>query len=239
MLKEQTKNLSLLYLEDDIDVRDSTNLIFQELFKEVIIGVDGKEGLSLYSEYKDTTGSYIDLIISDINMPNIDGIGLSKEILKINPNQKLVIVSGYSESEYFIELIKIGVSGFIKKPFSLKDIFDTLYKVSSEICEHIRVNSCIELEKGFKWDKEFKILFQNEKRVPLTKNEINLMTLLMTNINKVFTDSDIFNYIYYDNPEKEFSSDVVKGLLKRLRKKIPKNLIQNNPKLGYNINKYL
>lgn len=227
-----------MYVEDNISVRETTIFIFQDLFKEVIVSVDGLDGLSKYNEYKTLRGEYIDIVISDIHMPKMNGITLSKEIFKINSNQKIIIVSGYSESEYFIELIKIGVSGFIKKPISSTEIFDILYEVSTQISSDKEFNRFIEFAESLKWDNKFKVLFNNENKINLTTNEISLMNLFINNFNKKFTDLDIFNYIYYDYPEKEFSSDVIKGLLKRLRKKIPKNLIQNNPKIGYHINKY-
>ncbi len=170
-------------------------------------------------------------------MPNMDGISLSKEIYKINPKQKIIIISSYNETNYFIELIKIGISGFIKKPLSLAEVLDIIYEVCNQLCDDKELNRYIEFSKDLKWDNKLKILFNNNIEIALTMNEINLMNLLVNNLNKKFTDLDIFNHIYYNNPEKEFSIDVIKGLLKRLRKKIPKNLIKNNPRLGYNIKK--
>ncbi|MCF6340240.1 MAG: response regulator [Sulfurimonas sp.] len=205
------------------------------MFKEVIVGVDGIDGISLYYDYKTATKEYIDIVISDIKMPNMDGITLSKEIYRINPKQKIIIISSYNETNYFIELIKIGISGFIKKPLSLTEVIDIIYEVCMQLCNDKELNRYIEFSKYLKWDNKFKILFNNNIEIALTMNEINLMNLLVNNLNKKFTDLDIFNHIYYNNPEKEFSIDVIKGLLKRLRKKIPKNLIKNNPKQGYSI----
>ena len=133
MLKEIAQNFSILYVEDDDMLRESTSMIFRNLFKELSIGVDGVEGLSLYNERVSTHGDCFDIVISDIQMPNMGGIALSKEILKINRHQKIVIVSAYSETDYFIELIKMGVSSFIQKPISSTQIFDTLYEVCTSI----------------------------------------------------------------------------------------------------------
>ena len=116
-------------------------------------------------------------------------------------------------------------------------MLDIIYEVCNQLCDDKELNRYIEFSKDLKWDNKLKILFNNNIEIALTMNEINLMNLLVNNLNKKFTDLDIFNHIYYNNPEKEFSIDVIKGLLKRLRKKIPKNLIKNNPRLGYNIKK--
>ncbi|RLA83029.1 MAG: DNA-binding response regulator, partial [Epsilonproteobacteria bacterium] len=58
----------------------------------------------------------------------------------------------------------------------------------------------------------------------------------ITNIGHKFTEFDIFNHINYDNIDKEFSSDAIKSLIKRLRKKLPKDSIQNHKSLGYSLN---
>ncbi|MCK4874283.1 MAG: response regulator, partial [Sulfurimonas sp.] len=92
-LKDIAQDFSVLYVEDDERLRESTSIIFKDLFKEVIIAGDGLAGLSLYKEHRDKTESYFDIVISDIQMPNMDGIALSKEILKINKKQKIIIVS--------------------------------------------------------------------------------------------------------------------------------------------------
>ncbi|MCK4875269.1 MAG: response regulator transcription factor, partial [Sulfurimonas sp.] len=158
--------------------------------------------------------------------------------LKINKNQKIIIVSAYSEADYFIELIRMGVSSFIQKPISSAQIFDTLYEVCTSIHAEREENRYIDIDEYFQWDNKFKILLHNNVEVSLTLNEVNLMNLIINNSNKKFTDLEIFNHIYFDDPEKEVSTDIIKSLLKRLRKKIPKDLIKNNPKLGYNLNKY-
>lgn len=237
MLKKIAQNFSVLYVEDDDELRESTASIFEDLFEELVVASNGAVGLSLYNERINKGKPYFDLVISDIQMPFMDGIALSKEILKINKKQKIVIVSAYSETEYFIELIKMGVASFIQKPISSAQLFDTLYEVCTSIYNEREESRYIELAQGFKWDNDFKILLQNGLEIPLTANETNLMDLFINNCNKKFTDLDIFNNIYYDDPEKEFSVDTIKSLLKRLRKKIPKDLIKNNPKLGYNLNK--
>ncbi len=233
------QKFSVLYVEDDKQLRDATSVIFQDLFKQVAIAEDGEEGLSIYKEFLDSTGCSFDIVISDIQMPKMDGISLSKEVLKINKNQKIIIVSAYSETPYFIELIKMGVSSFIQKPISSEQIFDTLYEVCTSIYNEREICRYIDLGENFKWDNKLKILFNNGAEVNLTESETNLMNLFINNVNKKFTDFDIFNHIYYKEPDKEFSTDTVKSLLKRLRKKIPQDLIKNNPKLGYSLNKVL
>ncbi len=80
MNKEVLKNISILYVEDENDVRDFTSKILNPLLKKVFIAQDGEEGLKVFQENKDE----IDLIVSDINMPKMDGLSMCDAIKKIN-----------------------------------------------------------------------------------------------------------------------------------------------------------
>jgi len=210
-----------------MQVRDSILEFFEGLFKEIIIAKDGQEAITLYE--KDT----FDIVISDIQMPNKNGIELSREILKQNKKQKVIIISAYNETKYFIELIKIGVAGFIQKPFSTSQMLDTLCDICLEIEEENNASEFVYLNTSFKWNIEKKVLSEKDIPVQLTANETAVLELFIKNKEQKFTDLEIFNHIYYNNIEKEFSSNAIKSLLKRLRKKIPQKLIHTHKNLGY------
>jgi len=118
-LKKLSQNLTLLYVEDDDNVRKSTARTFFKLFKQVDLAVDGEEGLELYNNFFLDNNAYYDIVISDIQMPRLDGIGMSKAIFEINKQQKIIIMSAYSDKEYLVDLINIGVEGFMQKPLAV------------------------------------------------------------------------------------------------------------------------
>jgi DNA-binding response OmpR family regulator len=225
-LKKSSSKYTLLYVEDDETVRVATTELFKLFFKEVIVAKDGVEALAVYN-------SNIHLVISDIEMPNMNGIELSKEILARNPNQKIIIVSAYNETKYFIELIKIGVSGFLQKPLSRAQIYETLGEVFEQLNVQEQGSCFVELPDGFRWNKETKNLYTLENEVDLSSNERALMVLFMENIGQKLTDIDIYNHLYYDDSDKDFSTDAIKSLIKRLRKKIPQGLIKTYKNIGY------
>lgn len=130
-----SKNLKVLYVEDNDDVRESTLDLMQDFFKEVDTADDGKIGLQKYiKSYKND--SIYDLVISDINMPNMDGIEMIKEIKKVQADQEVVVISAHNESEYLFELINIGVASFILKPLDLQQFMSSIYNISQKIYEH-------------------------------------------------------------------------------------------------------
>jgi len=231
-LKKISQNLTVLYVEDDITLRNSIIRTLTKLFKVVDVAVDGREGLELYNSFSLNNNVYYDLVISDINMPNLNGTDMSKNIFKINKQQKVIIMSAYSDKKYLIDLINIGVDGFMQKPLASEQILDVL----NEVCSTFQDENFIDLNEGYFYDSFVKAVFLNSKKVNLSDKELKILDLLIKNKNQSFTSEDIFNHIYYDQAEKEFSNDSIKSFFKRLRGKLPSALIVNNHKMGYSIN---
>jgi len=221
------KQLTILCVEDSKSTRLLYKNLFSALFKEVLLASDGKEALTFCHKDK------VDMILTDYDMPHMNGIELSKEILKINKSQKIIIISAYNETDYFIELIKIGVNGFIQKPLNLKQIYEIFNEVCSDLNKENTLSNYIEINDEYRWDKKLNILYKMMKEVKLSSHEVVLLSLFLSNRGQKFTDQDIFNHIYYDNSDKEFSTDAIKSLIKRARKKLPKDFIITHKNIGY------
>jgi len=123
---KHSQSSKVLFVEDNLEIRESTVILLNELFDEVHIAVDGEDGLTQYRDFYKNNNSYFDIVISDIRMPNLDGVALSKSIYNINQKQKIIIISAYNETEYLLPLINMGVNGFIQKPLSLEAIIEVL-----------------------------------------------------------------------------------------------------------------
>ncbi len=122
-----TSNLHILYAEDDIVLRENTVSLLSDLFEKIDEASDGIEALSLY---KQTPFEY-DIIITDLNMPHMNGMELIKSVQLINPNQLIIVISAHNETEYFLESIRNNVNGYILKPIDFDQLLETLYKVST------------------------------------------------------------------------------------------------------------
>ena len=118
LLEKFSKNINVLYVEDDINVRKETAELLQDIFeKPISIAVDGKDGFNKYMEYYKNNNEYFDLILTDIMMPNINGIDLTKMIYDKNPNQSVIVISAYNDSDNLLRLVNIGIEQFVLKPF--------------------------------------------------------------------------------------------------------------------------
>jgi len=226
-----TKNLKVLYVEDNKKTRVQAVKMFENYFDYIDIAADGVEGLKFYENYFFDTNKFYDLVISDIQMPNINGIDMSKAIYKINDKQKIIIISAYSDKEYLIPLLNIGVEGFLQKPLSSEQIYKTFEELSKSFIN----NSIINLTQNCTYNQLSKELLCEGKNVNITINENKFIEFLIANHNRTSSIEDIFNYIYYDEPQKEFTNNSIKSLIKRLRKKLPKDLILYNRTTGYTL----
>ena len=126
-LLKYTKNLNLLYVEDDKHLVKEMTELFSNFFDDIQIAYNGEEALNLYKKEK------FDIIISDIKMPRMDGIELSKQIKEIDSEQEIIIISAYNDSNKLMSLIKIGISDFILKPLDFQQFLQTILKVSKNL----------------------------------------------------------------------------------------------------------
>ncbi len=122
-LVKMGKTLKVLYVEDNEAVRTSTFGMLQRFFTEVTIGVDGEDGLSKFTEAGE---KYYDLILTDINMPKMNGIEMIRGIRQIDKNVSILILSAHNETSFFTESIKLGIEGYLLKPIDLQQFMDVL-----------------------------------------------------------------------------------------------------------------
>ena len=90
------KDITVLYCEDEDNLREVTSGILKSFTKKQYIAVDGLEGLEYFKKHQDE----IDLVITDVNMPNMSGLEMSKEIKSLNANMPIIVATAFSNSEY-------------------------------------------------------------------------------------------------------------------------------------------
>jgi PAS domain S-box-containing protein len=126
-LLKYTSTLKLLYIEDNKDARETTHMILEDFFDEIVVAVNGQDGYDKFMQ------NDIDLIITDINMPILNGLDMIYKIRESGSNVSILVLSAYNESGYFMESIKLGVEGYLLKPIDLDQFLSTLEKVVEKI----------------------------------------------------------------------------------------------------------
>ena len=166
LILEYTKQLNILYVEDDLNLLRTTKELLSNYFQNIDSAENGQEGLEKFFSYKKENDCFYDLIITDINMPKLDGIEMSIEIEKLNPNQAIIITTAHNEAEYLQRAIEIGVNGFISKPIDNRQLMRVFYKVSQSISDHRFVLSHVDMLEELNWQLEQKnreLALKNEK----------------------------------------------------------------------------
>jgi diguanylate cyclase (GGDEF)-like protein len=122
-----SKTLRLLYVEDNAITRLETLTMLKNFFDDIVVAEDGEEGLAKFKT------SEFDLIISDINMPKMNGLEMLEIIRKEDKEIVFIIVSAHNDSKHFSTSIKLGTDGYLLKPLESESFLTTLQKVTSKI----------------------------------------------------------------------------------------------------------
>jgi len=130
-----TRNLDVLYVEDDELLQFQTKHLFENFFNSCTLACNGSQALEIYKNKK------FDIVITDIEMPEKNGIELIKDILKINKHQSILVTSAHDDINDIIPIIDLGVDGFLMKPFGQKEFVFSLFKSSKAIFFKQPINS--------------------------------------------------------------------------------------------------
>ena len=124
-LAKYTKDLILLYAEDDVVIAEINEDLFKLLFKEVVLVHNGLEAIKEYENKK------FDLVILDIEMPLMNGLDAGKKIRLIEPNQKIIFLTAFDEIEYLKTALDIRANEYILKPLKIDEFLEKIYNLAS------------------------------------------------------------------------------------------------------------
>lgn len=128
-IRQYSRQFSVLYVEDEKQIRDPMLDVLKFFFKQVDGASDGVEGLALFDKKN------YDIVISDILMPRMNGLEMITLIKRRNPKISIIITSAYEEKEYLEEVNFLEIDEYLLKPISKKIIEETSYKVSKKLYE--------------------------------------------------------------------------------------------------------
>jgi diguanylate cyclase (GGDEF)-like protein/PAS domain S-box-containing protein len=126
--------MTILYVEDDPEIRENTQYPLKRLCSELYVAEDGVKGLELYKE------SQPDIVVSDIKMPNMNGIDMVKNIKALNPAQRVVFTTAHNESGFFMESIEMQVNGYVLKPLDYDQLTHKIKELREQILNQRRVD---------------------------------------------------------------------------------------------------
>jgi DNA-binding response OmpR family regulator len=218
---KKLQDLTMLYIDFDNRNRGEYLRLFKKYFREVI--VTSKEDFELYNQEKP------DIIVIELDIPN--SVEFIKRVRQRDDKVILIALTINSTIELLREIIELSFSSYLIKPVSSRQIEYELRKVSKKI------NSVgkITLPLFCQWDIKSKTLFYKDSTIFLTNRESKLFQLLVEKRGKFCGDDEILFFVWGDEFDKVITNSSIRTLIKNLRKKVPKGLIENQYGVGYKI----
>ncbi len=115
-------DLSVLYVEDEATTRELVSAMLQRRVKTLHLAGNGREGLALFREHSP------DIVITDINMPVMDGLEMAREIKNSDRTCMIIVTTAYHDSGHLMKAIDIGVDQYVVKPIEAERLFAALNK---------------------------------------------------------------------------------------------------------------
>jgi DNA-binding response OmpR family regulator len=222
MLKKS--RYTLLYVEDEDLIRRIAISYLRPYFLEIYEASDGIEALEIYKSKK------IDMIMTDIEMPNMNGLTLCKEIRTHDKEIPIIITTAYTSTEYLLEAVSLNLIKYLVKPMEEESLFEAI-----KLCfEHIETQNpnVIYISKELRFDTFNHTLLDGNRVIPLTESQYKFLEVLIKNRGRIVSYSEIENFIWFD---KVMSSNALRSLVRDVRKLIGKDKIENISKCGYRI----
>ena len=116
------KPTKIIIIDDHELFREGVKRIldYEKCFEVIAEGSDGQEALSLVEEYKP------DVVLMDINMPNVNGIDATKQLIEANPDTKVIILSIHDDESYVSHSLKTGASGYLLKEMDANSLVEAV-----------------------------------------------------------------------------------------------------------------
>jgi two-component system response regulator VanR len=216
--------LTVLFVEDEDDLREALQSAIGDEFLKFITARDGDDGLKKFKKYKP------DIVITDIMMPVLDGLSLTREIKNIAKQTPVIILSAFSEKERLLGAIDVGVDKYLIKPIDPDALLEAVRFLAKEQLSH---NDIMDLGFGYQYDKNRRVLVKENVTIFLTKKELLFISVLVKNLG-VFVLHDEIKKSVWTN--KKVTDSAIRTFIKRVREKTDKDFIKNIPGLGYKIN---
>lgn len=232
MNTDRFKHRTVLIIDDDNVYRENLRNLFKRYFEEVF---EADNGTTAFQSYQENAP---DIIITDISMPQLDGMSLIKKIRSRDHTTKIIVTSGHPDQHYLLDAIPLHITKFFVKPFEFPDLLDAItesFKTENgEESVIAFMHYCEEDSLGLpcRLDRENHTITCGDNTYTLSVKEFRLVDSLVQNSNRVLSYEAIEARVW----EGEYmSSNALRTLIKKVRQKTCKDFIKNVTSFGYKI----
>lgn len=221
------KNHSILYVEDEPEIRVNITEYLESYFGTVHVAKDGKEALEAYNNH------HPDVLLLDINLPYLSGLEVATKVREKDQSVKIIMLTAHTEKDKLLTATGLKLTKYLVKPISPKIFKETMHILSSELRHN--PSRFVNLGKDCIWNIQQEVLRIKDTVVEFTEKEHQLLKLFISKKGKAVGYEEIMVALWEDSFFKEISIDSVKNQVSHLRKKLPENIIDTIYGKGYTL----
>ena len=218
------KNIKILVVEDDEIALENEVEYLQEYFENIYEAKDAIEALKIYEQIQPS------IIITDIQMPKLNGLEFVQRIREKNDEVQIIILTAFCHKDYLLKAIELKLVKYLIKPINEKEFYNALLTCVNNLKN--QKSNIINLGNNLIFDMYNLSLVHNNELIKLRTKEVDFLYLLLKNKDRFVTYIEIENFVWHDDV---MTKDALKTLVKNLKKKIPSDLIINLNGTGYKI----
>lgn len=219
--------LTILVVDDEyINVEIICEILSDKY--NLVVANDGVRGLEAYKKCKPS------IIITDIVMPNIDGIEMIKKVRENDINTKVIFLTSHADVNYLLQSTSLKLTKYIIKPIDKNELLKAVELAQDELTKfQVISKDVLKLDEDFIWDFENQELLKDSIAIPLTPKERKILQFLFLTPQTTRSYDDILYEVWdeYEMPTKQ----ALKTMMTNLRKKLPNDIICNIYGVGYKI----
>lgn len=211
---------SILYVEDDFEVRGHIVEFLQRYFKKVYACSSSEEGLTLYHNVQP------DILLLDINLGGMSGIELASIIRQQDEKVRILISTAYTNKEFMLQAIELSLSRYLVKPVTSEELVKALEKCYVELEDE----AVVELGEGYVYNRNLAVVLKENEQIVLRHKEVELLEYFLRHEGYTLRYEQLEEGVWANEV---MTRDAIRSQIRNLRKKLTVEVIENVSGLGY------
>jgi len=226
--KQKVQDCKVLYVEDDDAVRQQISEFLQRYIGNFSEASNAEDALEIYAK------EVPNILLLDVNLPGMSGLTLAKKIRQRNRDVRIIISTAYTDKDFLLQAIELELTRYLVKPVVGVDLLEAIEKAVDELVIYTNTGkqNNIELQYGYKYDVQRKVLIHKEKEIVLRRKERILLEYFLSYVEQIVT-YEMLEYEIWE--ESSMSRDAIRAQIRNLRKKTYSNIVENIPAVGYRL----
>ena len=211
---------TILYVEDDLEVRGHIVEFLQRYFKKVYACSSSEEGLTLYHNVQP------DILLLDINLGGMSGIELAMVIRQQDEKVRILISTAYTNKEFMLQAIELSLSRYLVKPVTSEELVKALEKCYDELEDE----AVVELGEGYVYNRNLAVVLKENEQIVLRHKEVELLEYFLRHEGYTLRYEQLEEGVWANEV---MTRDAIRSQIRNLRKKLTVEVIENVSGLGY------